>query len=599
VKVTVALFRFFGSPKVGLGVIGLVWAVGAAILFVGASKLRFVITNIDGIQYIRIAEHYFAGRIDDAINAYWSPMISWSMLPFMSLGIDSQFSFYLASATWSVVGVAVGTLLVWRRTGGNLYAALAMEGVLLALYAGNLMNTTPDLLTVTWTLMFGWALLIVDDYIPGGTRRQLIVSGAVLGAVMAIGYFIKAFALPVFIVVGLAWLIVRLILARRLADKADARATRSRIFVSALAATAALVIVAAPFVTAVSVKYGGFTIGSSFSVNTQHKADPKVVDEEPKNSLQLPPPPNDHAISFGEDRTAQLYLPDDGTGEVDTRSTADKLEFYVTQRVPALPRLVNRLSAFMPFGVLIGTLFFGLIVLGAIKPGKQRPALIVGTVGLVYFLGYWALGNGQGEGGNIRYFWPMLPLSTAIACLVWPSVWRHFVATGHHWRNVVASLLLALIPFAAFSQLSLSQPEPFSVQASNAGLGYLLETPQKTADQKFAEELLSTGVIAPGSKLVAGSGLIPNIRTLSYAYYMRVQIFGRRIPHDITDPRFQQVLRDNDIDFYFLYEPTEDPTLDVSTWGHVVATYEKSYRCGDTAAGEASTGCRLSIVAVD
>jgi hypothetical protein len=594
----VPIFRLVGSRQFGLSLLAVVWLFGSVILIDCAYHMRFMITNIDGIQYIRIAEHYFAGRFDDAINAYWSPMISWSILPFMAFGIGAQAAFYLAVSSWSIIGVAVGTLLIWKRTGGNLYASLAMEGVLLALYTTNLIGTTPDLLTVTWVLMYLWALLKVNDYVETGTTRQLVLWGAVLGVVMALGYFMKAFALPVFVVMGLGWLVTRLILARRPHETRTRKQLSASVLITSLAAVLALVIVAAPFVTAVSVKYGGFTIGSSFAVNTQHKGDPKVTQDELQNSLALPPPPNDHAISFGEDRTAQLYLDDGSVPEVE-RSTGERIAFYVTQRFPALALYLNKLTSFMPFGVPIVATFFLLIIFGILKPRRHVDAVMAATLGLVYFLGYFAIASGQSTGGNLRYFWPMLALSTAVACLLWPSVWRTLVERGHPWRSVIAALMLALIPTAAFTQMVLSEPAPFSTVRSNAGLGYLIEDPHPTRDQLFAEKLLATKVIEPDSKIVAGSGLIPNVRTLSYAFYMRVQIFGRRIPHDITDPRFQQVLRDNKIDYYFLYEPEEDTPLDVSSWGHIKKVYDMPYTCGHTATGAESNGCRLSIVAVD
>jgi hypothetical protein len=39
--------------------------------------------------------------------------------------------------------------------------------------------------------------------------------------------------------------------------------------------------------------------------------------------------------------------------------------------------------------------------------------------------------------------------------------------------------------------------------------------------------------------------------------------------------------------------------MDVSAWGHVKATYDMGFTCGLTSEGAESSGCRLSIVAVD
>jgi hypothetical protein len=159
--------------------------------------------------------------------------------------------------------------------------------------------------------------------------------------------------------------------------------------------------------------------------------------------------------------------------------------------------------------------------------------------------------------------------------------------------------LALLVPVASVGQHFFGTATPFSTGKSFGGRGYLTEPVEKPSGQVFAEKLRADGVIEEGSRLVAGSGYA--IRTLIYAFYMRVQIFGRDQPHDITDPRFQQVLRDNRIDYYFLYEPTEQEPMDVSAWGTVKERYEMPYECGPYVVDgveKPSSGCRLSIVAV-
>lgn len=47
-------------------------------------RFKYVI-NADAISYIFVAKKYLAGHFREAINAYWGPLISWLLLPFMLL----------------------------------------------------------------------------------------------------------------------------------------------------------------------------------------------------------------------------------------------------------------------------------------------------------------------------------------------------------------------------------------------------------------------------------------------------------------------------------------------------------------------------------
>src|SRR5438045_7475715 len=60
----------------------------------------------DSIAYISIAREYAAGDFTDAVNAYWSPLYSWLMVPFIKTGIDP-----LIAA--KIFGVIAGAATLW------------------------------------------------------------------------------------------------------------------------------------------------------------------------------------------------------------------------------------------------------------------------------------------------------------------------------------------------------------------------------------------------------------------------------------------------------------------------------------------------------
>lgn len=587
------LRSFFVLPRVQLAILATAWLFVTVLLFVGAFKLQYAMSNIDGIAYIRIAEHYAAGRIAEGLNAFWSPMISWSMLPFMAFGVESHLAFMYASAAWCSVAVGAGTWFVWRWTKHNFAASLLTGVVLSALCLGNLVNLTPDLAVVAWTILFVWAIVEADAKLGEGRLRSRLIRGGLLGAVLAIGYYVKAYDVPVFLVVGGGWILIRLLVARRAAASGErSRAVRGLIVEPVAAAVVALLLMA-PFAVGLSAKYGYPTFGSSFAVNMSGKFAEKV--ELDAVTLELVTPPSENAISFGEDRTAILDLPKDASAESAQSSLVEKVRYYVSQRIEAFPQYVKRTTVTAPFAVAIGAIFALLLAFGLLHPRRHRAAVFAAATLVTYFLGYAAITSPGKDGGNLRYHWPLLALSTLVVALLWPAVWQRVRAGG--WaRKAAAVVLVLLVPVAAVSQHAFNNPYPFSTERANAAVGYLLSSPQKSTRQAFGETLVADGVIPAHSKIVASNGKY--VPTLILAYYMRAQIFGRSVNHDINDPRFIDVMRSNDIDFYFSYQQRDDEPIDASSWGTVVLTINQGGTCADAETG-ALGACRLQIIALN
>src|SRR4030042_2557729 len=46
------------------------------------------VSNIDLLSYISLSQRYLHGSLRDAVNAYWSPLFSWLLLPFLLLPVE-------------------------------------------------------------------------------------------------------------------------------------------------------------------------------------------------------------------------------------------------------------------------------------------------------------------------------------------------------------------------------------------------------------------------------------------------------------------------------------------------------------------------------
>ena len=141
--------------------------------------------NPDGISYLDIAEKYVRGDVWGAVNAYWSPLISWLTAVLRLLGLPPQVAIKLVLLMSGAVALGgvwrlLGDCPVWVR-------AVATSGAVPLTVYYALHVITPDLLVAA--VLAWYAVWLVEG--------RLDVRASVWGGVLvALGYFAKAFALP-------------------------------------------------------------------------------------------------------------------------------------------------------------------------------------------------------------------------------------------------------------------------------------------------------------------------------------------------------------------------------------------------------------------
>jgi hypothetical protein len=559
--------------------------------FYAAYASRYNLSNVDGISYLSIARQYAEGRGEIAINGYWSPLVSWLMAPFITAGVDPLFSFMLVNAISATVGTCAAMALVWRYTKGSYWPTFIVLVSTFSLYMAQAPTITPDSWVVTWTTFFAWTLIEVDRRLHPGTVRDRIIGGLAIGAMGAIGYFTKQYLIPVFVVTVIIWFAFRILSDRKEYTPADRKEAARRWLLAPLATVVGVLIVATPWVTALSVKYGELTLGSSFSVNISQKFDPESG-EEIRDPLDIPAPPNAYAVAFGEDRGTEVA---ETGGFQSSAPLFERIKFYVVERFAVFPHYLNKIGSFAPFAFV---LLFGLLAAMAfrwVNFRNHRDAVSVLILGLVYFAGYAGITQVQSSGGNSRYYWPLLTLSTIVFALILPVAWKALFAHANVLRRIAAAGLIALLPLAAFTQNFLGYPHLFSMIQGSAGVGYLVGDPVKPIPAKFSEELKRDGVIAPHSKLVG-----ENYRmTLRIAFYINSQAYGRSNHYyDLYDPAFREVFTDLDLDYFVRFIPTGEDHPDVSEFGKIVASYDTRISCSDER-GAPVEDCTVDFISIN
>jgi hypothetical protein len=186
--------RILGSPLTSYGWYLLPF-LGMLVAQVALSSHLSIGLNPDLIAYLSIARQYAEGNFDTALNAYWSPLLSWLLAPFLLLSIDPLLSFRILMLFCSVV-LFHGCASLLASWGLNATEKLIGMTTVAALnvYFG-LSAQTPDYLSATCLIWFLHALI----------HRNLRTGS--LSAAMLCCYAAKSMLLPL----GFALLVLQVL----------------------------------------------------------------------------------------------------------------------------------------------------------------------------------------------------------------------------------------------------------------------------------------------------------------------------------------------------------------------------------------------------
>jgi len=391
----------------------------------------------DAISYLTIARKYRAWEFNDAINGYWSPLLSWLVAPLLCLGAPME-----VTGKCLELAIGAGALVAVWWLGKRLeltevvrvWTTLAVVPAV-AMYA--LTDTTPDLL-VAMLLAVYISVVIGPDY-PRSSWQ-----GAACGLLGALAYLAKAYALPFFLAHYLA-VSGYLFLRRR-----SSRVELSRLTAATVAGLIVFAVVAGGWTGLLSRKYSRLTIGTTgaFQYRLLSQGNPIEVGG-------LYPPANKLAISAWEDPTDLSIVPRPPRASPPARPRPAVVPAAVPRVKPFLPdgpfsrlfyrvyhNLIRytgtlfRLSPLWPF-ILLGLL----IAYWNVPRGGERDrwVILIGTM-LLYPAGYLLIFI------NERFFWLitfLLSLSAGLLTTALPVLRRKPWSTCF---AVVVALSLSLWP---------------------------------------------------------------------------------------------------------------------------------------------------------
>ncbi|PLW93520.1 MAG: hypothetical protein C0592_05840 [Marinilabiliales bacterium] len=238
--------------------------------------------NPDALSYYSIAGKYAHFNIIDAINAYWSPLISWLLVPLFWLQIP-----VLIAARILMIIIGLGIMYVSEK----LIKAYTQR---YEVYIGAMICITAFTATYSSiffsadTLFVFFSLLLLYKTIQWQHHFRFALHTGVIGVLL---YYTKAYGLPFFILTMSLFFLQQLIVSER--------KSRKKILVTYAKTIGVLIIGVGLWAAVLSISYGYFTLGTAAKYN--HSIVKNGTIDHPTKYLGLIPPPNESATSGWED----------------------------------------------------------------------------------------------------------------------------------------------------------------------------------------------------------------------------------------------------------------------------------------------------------
>jgi len=248
------------------------FAVAAGILTYASREM--LCYGSDGMQMVIIAKKYATGNFAGAINAYWSPLMSWFIALLSLFGLDGILAFKIVRILGAILGLYVFEKLLKNFKVGFSVKVICMLLCAIA-FSYYLLQEEPDLWVVTLTITYLYFLL----------NKKFVVSkkqGILVGVVGATSYFAKAYGFPFFVSNFLLTGLLFLLIYRKQIEK------RKVILTNLALGFLSFMLLSGIWVGIISTKYNQLIISSS-SIYNNKVLTPKFTGvDEISNTFNLP-----------------------------------------------------------------------------------------------------------------------------------------------------------------------------------------------------------------------------------------------------------------------------------------------------------------------
>ncbi len=393
--------------------------------------------NPDGVGYVSVAERWLAGDGFNALNGYWSPLLSWMMAPLLAAGVSALMTARIVQTVAGAVVIAgADRVLAHLGVGRDLRFWFALALIPVVLWHA-MTVTTPDVLVAG-------ALLGYLAWQARATATSGFGSGLVGGLLIGVAYLAKAYALP-FAVMHFATVNGWAMLSR----------SRRRAAIMTVAGGAlGTCLIALPWAGALSWKYGRPMIADTGRYNWQLNG--PAGPAHPMHTRGLIALPHEHAYSAWDDPTYLQF--DDWSPWRSARERAHLwvlLQRNVTQTWKLLDAAVPWLAVWTVGGLVVAC--------GRVRGLSQRATAIVAAAAVLYPIGYWLTHL------ELRFLLLPIVLAFVFAVMLIELISQAACPTGLVRRSTLGAILALVIAWPMIDALRRDvrpSPQGYEVLAS-------------------------------------------------------------------------------------------------------------------------------------
>lgn len=314
--------------------------------------------NPDAVSYIACAQHYAHGELYQAINGYWSPLLSWLLLPFIKAGIQPLMAIKLINLYFSARALYAVYLLAKPYISKRLYLTCLLLACMPHLLIFSLTASTPDILSLALLLLF---LLQTITFL-----QQPAYAGSIrTGLLGALCYFAKYYNFyGILLLLGITACYVLLMRKKELLRYIGL-------------AAAVFLFIAACWIGLIYAKYGILTPTTSSAFNTSLLGQPAPRYPFLMGRHLLPLDYNQYTYTSWED-PFDYHLP-----KWSPLSSATSFSLHLSRHIVAN---IRSLVLYFPVEILLGII--ALLVFSK-KRNQINPALLlILSAALLYPVGY-------------------------------------------------------------------------------------------------------------------------------------------------------------------------------------------------------------------
>jgi len=240
--------------------------------------------NPDGICYLSIAQKYLNGDFRNAINGYWSPLLSWLLAPFLLSGLPPLLAAKLISLIVGLLTIIGVRLLSYRFQMTERIRNMVLFSLIPSTLYFSLSVITPDLLGVC-ILVYYLNVIFNAHYSSRGYK------GIFCGALGATAYLSRSYVFPFFIFHFLLFNVFHYF-------NGMTKEKKKNVLLNLFSGLAIFFVISGSWIYIISNKYNKITFGTAGKYNYERVGPESIGQPALKGFAE---PTNETAVSAEED----------------------------------------------------------------------------------------------------------------------------------------------------------------------------------------------------------------------------------------------------------------------------------------------------------